>query len=100
LEVMGRVRALFAKIDAEKWDEILTKRRVAEVAEEIAEGGFDSDSACSLQTQLLCVSFDGWKSVSERSSSQQGCFAESGSRAARSPRAFGHELDQLLTWGG
>jgi hypothetical protein len=83
------MRLLFAKNRYRKRDVILTKRRVAEVAEEIAEGGFGSDSACSLQTQLLCVSFDGRKSVSERSSSQQGCFAESGSRAARSPRAFG-----------
>jgi hypothetical protein len=41
---MGRL-LLAKKIHAEKWDEIPTKRRVAEVAEEIAESGFDSSSA-------------------------------------------------------
>jgi hypothetical protein len=54
----GDGRALCQKIHAEKWGEILTKRKVAEVAEEIAEGCFDFPLPSSLRTQHLCVSFD------------------------------------------
>jgi hypothetical protein len=54
------------RTDTRMRDGIPTKRRVAEVAEEIAESGFFHPLPCSLRTQHLCVWFD-IKTTRERS---------------------------------